>query len=50
LEKQELVKKLTLILGEERVLIDELMSNHTSFKIGGPADVMVLPNDNTQIG
>ncbi|MHB8064891.1 MAG: UDP-N-acetylmuramate dehydrogenase [Ruminiclostridium sp.] len=48
--KQELVKKLTSVLGEERVLIDELMSNHTSFKIGGPADIMVFPGDSTQLG
>lgn len=50
MEKQELVKKLTSVLGEERVLIDELMSNHTSFKIGGPADIMVIPNDSVQLG
>jgi len=50
LEKQELVKKLTSVFGEERVLIDELMSNHTSFKIGGPADVMVFPSNSAQIG
>jgi UDP-N-acetylmuramate dehydrogenase len=50
LEKQELVKKLTSVLGEESVLIDELMRKHTSFKIGGPADVMVFPNKSTQLG
>lgn len=50
MEKQDLVKKLTSVLGEERVLIDELMSNHTSFKIGGPADVMVFPINSSQIG
>lgn len=26
-----------------RVLLDEPMSNHTSFKIGGPADILVMP-------
>ncbi len=41
---KELVKKLTSLLGEERVLINEHMSRHTSFKIGGPADVMVIPD------
>ncbi|HEY5585935.1 MAG TPA: FAD-binding protein, partial [Ruminiclostridium sp.] len=50
MKNQELVIKLNSILGEEKVLIDELMSNHTSFKIGGPADVMVFPENNTQIG
>lgn len=49
MEKQELVRKLTSILGEE-VLVDELMSKHTSFKIGGPADIMVFPHSSTQLG
>src|SRR5690554_7635469 len=26
------------------VLFDEPMKNHTSFKIGGPADVMIIPD------
>ncbi len=46
----ELVKKLTLILGEEKVLINEPMSNHTSFKIGGPVDTMVIPDNSDQLG
>jgi UDP-N-acetylmuramate dehydrogenase len=49
LENNELVKKLTSILGEERVLIDEPMKKHTSFKIGGVADVLVAPADSTQL-
>ncbi len=47
MKNAELVKKLTSLLGEERVLIDEPMSRHTSFKIGGPVDILVIP-DNTQ--
>lgn len=27
------------------VMVDEPMKNHTSFRIGGPADVMVVPRD-----
>lgn len=50
MENKELVKKLTSVFGEERVLIDELMSNHTSFKIGGPADIMVFPSNSAQLG
>lgn len=49
MENQELVKKLTSISGEERVLINELMSKHTSFKIGGPADIMVNPDNIVQL-
>lgn len=44
------MKNLISVLGEERVLIDEPMSNHTSFKIGGPADVIIFPKNNTQLG
>jgi UDP-N-acetylmuramate dehydrogenase len=50
LENQELVKKLTSVLGEKGVLIDEPMSNHTSFKIGGPADIVVFPSNSAQLG
>lgn len=49
MENQELIKKLTSITGEERVLINELMSRHTSFKIGGPADIMVIPENMAQL-
>lgn len=31
------------------VLKNEMMKKHTSFKIGGPADVLVLPNDIDEI-
>lgn len=30
---------------EEYILKDEPMNKHTSFKIGGPVDIMVLPHD-----
>lgn len=31
------------------VLIDEPMKNHTSFKIGGPVDILVIPSDEGEI-
>ncbi len=31
------------------ILFDEPMKNHTSFKIGGPADVMIIPSDEDNI-
>lgn len=31
------------------VLFDEAMKNHTSFKIGGPADVIIIPKDENQV-
>ncbi len=35
--------KLIQLAGEENVLCDEPMKNHTTFKIGGPADYFVMP-------
>lgn len=40
---QEIKQKFYDILGEERVLTDEPMSRHTTFRIGGPADFFLLP-------
>lgn len=31
------------------VLFDEPMKNHTSFKIGGPADVLIIPNSEDEL-
>jgi len=33
------------VLGNSRVLYSEPMSSHTSFKIGGPCDLLVMPHD-----
>jgi UDP-N-acetylmuramate dehydrogenase len=37
--------KLKGMLKPEIVLIDEPMKNHTSFKVGGPVDVMIVPTN-----
>ena len=37
--------RLRSIVGEEKVLEAEPMSRHTSFRIGGPADLYVVPED-----
>ncbi len=31
------------ILSEDQIYLNEPMSKHTSFKIGGPADILVKP-------
>lgn len=36
-------KRLIDKIPNERVLVNESMKKHTSFRIGGPADIMVLP-------
>lgn len=45
-------KKLVQIFEDKNVgtvLIDEQMKNHTSFKIGGPVDIMILPGTEEEI-
>ena len=42
---QSLVWRLRQIVGEDNLLLDEPMSEHTTFEIGGPADVFVMPDD-----
>lgn len=37
--------KIRSIVGEEDVLTDEPLSEHTTFEIGGPADLYVMPED-----
>ena len=38
-----MVDNLYGIVGAEGVLVDELMSAHTTFRVGGPADYIVMP-------
>lgn len=41
MEKEDIYKKLTKDITNSKVYIDEPMSKHTSFKIGGKADIFV---------
>ena len=47
--EQNLRKKFCELLGEEKVLTDELMSRHTTFKIGGAADYFLQPTSVQEI-
>lgn len=38
-----MLEKLQKLLGEEKVLKNEPMASHTTFRIGGPADYFVMP-------
>ena len=40
---ERLVPRLLQVVGEGRLLRDEPMAAHTTFKVGGPADVFVMP-------
>lgn len=42
-------EKLKEILPENRILIDEPMKNHTHFKLGGPADILVIPQSEDEL-
>ncbi|MBP3901709.1 MAG: UDP-N-acetylmuramate dehydrogenase [Blautia sp.] len=45
---QQLLRELSEIEGDPEILLDEPMSRHTTFRIGGPADVFVSPRDEKQ--
>lgn len=47
--KEEMRQKFIEIFGNNRVLFDEPMTQHTTFRIGGPADVFVMPENYEQI-
>jgi UDP-N-acetylmuramate dehydrogenase len=40
---KEFSSKLLNIVDKEYIKIDEPMKNHTSFKVGGPADILIIP-------
>lgn len=44
-----LKEKLCEIVGENNVLIGEMMKEHTTFRIGGPADYYITPDSPEQI-
>lgn len=43
------LKQLIKIAGENNILINEPMSRHTTFKIGGPADALITPENENQL-
>lgn len=46
---KELKSKLCGICAEERVLTDEPMSGHTTFRVGGPAALYVIPENEDEL-
>lgn len=49
LKRCDIIERLTVIVGEGNIKIDEPMSRHTSFKVGGPADIFITPVNGMQI-
>ena len=41
---QKVIEKFWNLLGKDRVLVDEPMKRHTTFRIGGPEDFFLLPS------
>ena len=46
----EIRKMFCDLLGEDRVFTEEAMSQHTTFKIGGPADYFLVPDKGEDVG
>ena len=45
----EVLERLNDIVDADQILLDELLSKHTTFKIGGPADVFVMPKNTDEL-
>ena len=45
----QLIEALSAIAGSHQILENEPMSRHTTFRVGGPADVLFLPESETQL-
>lgn len=44
-DKTSIHNKLSKLIDSNRLLLDEPMKNHTSFRIGGPVDLLVMPKN-----
>ena len=44
-----MIKRILEVVPADRVLVDEPMANHTSFRIGGPADALVLVDNEEEL-
>jgi len=40
-----IIKQINKVTAKDNIKIDEPMENHTSFKVGGPADILVTPEN-----
>lgn len=49
IDNRLLIDKLKDITGSENIKYNEPMKNHTSFKVGGPADIFVTPQNIAQL-
>ena len=47
--KQDFYERLTKIVSEDRVKVNEPMNRHTTFRTGGPADYFVAPETKEEL-
>ena len=47
---KETLTKIAKVIPEDRLLVDEPMSRHTSFRIGGPAAALVIAGNEEELG
>ena len=45
----EILQSLRKITSEENILLNEPLKNHTTFKVGGPADILVTPTSKEEL-
>lgn len=45
----EVIDKLKEFLNDDEIRVDELLSKHTTYKIGGKADIFVMPSSNEKV-
>ena len=45
----EILQSLRKIVSEENIFVNEPLKNHTTFKVGGPADILVTPTSKEQL-
>lgn len=45
----EILQSLRKITSEENILVNEPLRNHTTFKVGGPADILVTPTSKEEL-
>ncbi|HUM84447.1 MAG TPA: UDP-N-acetylmuramate dehydrogenase [Lachnospiraceae bacterium] len=48
-EKREIGERLANIVGRENVFADEPMKDHTTFRVGGPADFFAVPHSQEEL-
>lgn len=49
MNKEQIIETISTIVQSENILVNEPMKNHTSFNIGGPADVMLMPKNEKEL-